>query len=101
MTTIEQTSLWKRNYDLIHIASVNDVKGSIFLNIGYSFSIDHYFCFESKLFSLVMMTDNSNLRLFRTCNFIRFKHLATDGSGPNDRKKEGAVVGSKGCKVNC
>ncbi|MGA9152864.1 MAG: hypothetical protein WBZ36_19990, partial [Candidatus Nitrosopolaris sp.] len=63
MTLIEQTCLWKRNYDLIHIASVNDVKGSIFLNIGYSLSINHYLCFESKPFSLVIMTDNSNLQL--------------------------------------
>jgi hypothetical protein len=63
MTTIGQTSLWKRNYDLIHIASINDVKGSIFLNIGYSFSNNHYFCFESKLFSLVMMTELANFQI--------------------------------------
>jgi hypothetical protein len=60
VTIIEQTCLWKRNYDLIHITSVNDVKGSIFLNIGYCLSINHYLCFESKLFSLVIMTDNWN-----------------------------------------
>jgi hypothetical protein len=70
MTIIEQTCLWKRNYDPIYIASVNDVQGSIFLNIGYSLSINHYLCFESKLFSLIM-TDNSNLQFLGTRNFIR------------------------------
>src|SRR5215469_16048961 len=48
-------------------ASVNDVKRSIFLNIGYSFSINHYFCFKSKPLSLVMPK-------FRISNI----HMATE-----------------------
>jgi hypothetical protein len=72
MTIIEQTCLWKRNYDPIYIASVNDVQGSIFLNISYSLSINHYLCFESKLFSLIM-TDNSNLQLLGYSQFYPTK----------------------------
>src|SRR5215813_13752969 len=82
ITTVEQTCLWKRN-DLIHVASVNDVKRSIFLNIGYSFSINHYFCFKSKPFSLVMPK-------FKISNI----HMGTDSIIINWNKtfKAGAIV---------
>ena len=64
-------------------ASVNDVKRSIFLNIGYSFSINHYFCFKNKPFSLVMPK-------FRISNI----HMATESIiiNRNETFKAGAIV---------